>query len=145
MLGIFNTWSAVGNFVNARILDRFGRVRLLFCGLVSPLRTLPWPPKTANVELHQSGAILSLILHTIMVALYSGTENRVGRGFGIFFVYLYTTCYAFCLDATSYVYCAEIFPAHMRTTGMAICIVAYFAPALRKSLLCHASFNLNII
>lgn len=67
-----------------------------------------------------------------MVARYAGTPNRVGCGFGVFFVYLYTTFYGFCLDVTCYVYCAEIFPTYMRPTGMAVSIVSYFAPALRK-------------
>lgn len=65
-----------------------------------------------------------------MVALFAGTSNSVGCGFGIFFVYLYTTFYAFCLDVTSYIYCAEIFPTYMRTTGMAVAIISYYAAAL---------------
>lgn len=78
----------------------------------------------------QTGAVISLTLFTVMVARYAGTGNRVGCGFGIFFVFLFTTCYAGCLDVTSYVYCSEIFPTNMRTTGMGVAIVAYFAPAL---------------
>lgn len=83
----------------------------------------------------KAGAILSLTLYTVMVARYAGTTNKVGCGFGVFFVYLYATFYAFTLDSTSYVYCAEIFPAFIRATGMAVCIVAYFVPALRTWLL----------
>lgn len=74
-----------------------------------------------------------------MVAQYAGTGNRMGCGFGVLFVYLYTTFYGFCLDVTSYVYCAEIFPTYMRTTGMAVSIISYFAPALRMLLHFSAS------
>lgn len=68
-----------------------------------------------------------------MVALFSGSNNKVGCGFGIFFVYLYTTFYASSLDVTSYVYCAEIFPTYMRTTGMGVSIIGFFGAALGKS------------
>ncbi|KAF9889092.1 hypothetical protein FE257_008069 [Aspergillus nanangensis] len=110
LLGVYNAWSAVGNFFNARMIDKVGRKRLLFWGLL--------------------GSCISLSLYTAMVARYAGTSNRIGCGFGVLFVYLYTTFYAFCLDVTSYVYCAEIFPTYMRPTGMAISIISYFAPAL---------------
>ncbi|KAL2832188.1 putative sugar transporter [Aspergillus pseudoustus] len=110
LLGIYNLWSAVGNYFNARMIDRVGRKRLLFWGLL--------------------GALVALSLYTAMVARYAGTANRVGCGFGVLFVYLYTTFYGFCLDVTCYVYCAEIFPTYMRPAGMAVSIISYFAPAL---------------
>lgn len=93
----------------------------------------------------QLGSSISLSLYTAMVARYSGTTNRVGCGFGVFFVYLYTTFYGFCLDVTCYVYCAEIFPTYMRPTGMAISIVSYFAPALRKIRFLGAVMRQNVL
>ncbi|EXJ66148.1 uncharacterized protein A1O5_10764 [Cladophialophora psammophila CBS 110553] len=120
LLAVYNTWSAVGNFTNALMLDHFGRKRLLLVGL--------------------TGSVFALTLYTIMVARYAGTSNRVGCGFGVFFVYLYTTFYGFCLDSTSYVYCSEIFPAYMRTTGMAVSIIGYFAPALLFGQLAPTAF-----
>lgn len=34
LLGIYDAWSAVGNFFNAKMIDRVGRKNLLFWGLV---------------------------------------------------------------------------------------------------------------
>ncbi|KAL2704463.1 hypothetical protein AAEP93_005534 [Penicillium crustosum] len=121
LLGIYDAWSAVGNFFNAKMIDRVGRKNLLFWGLL--------------------GSVICLSLYTAMVAQYAGTGNRVGCGFGVLFVYLYTTFYGFCLDVTSYVYCAEIFPTYMRTTGMAVSIISYFAPALLFAEIAPTAFS----
>ena len=43
---------------------------------------------------------------TAMVATYGGTNNKVGNGFGVFFLYAFVTFYGSCIDAVSYVYCS---------------------------------------
>jgi hypothetical protein len=70
--------------------------------------------------------------YTIMVALYASSTNRVGCGFGIFFLYLYTTFFGGCLDVTGYVYWTEIFPTYARAAGVSISIVSFFATGLGK-------------
>lgn len=62
-----------------------------------------------------------------MVATYGGTGNRVGNGFGVFFLFCFVTFYATCVDPISYVYCAEIFPTKFRAQGMAVSVTGLFA------------------
>jgi hypothetical protein len=71
-----------------------------------------------------------LVCFTAMVAKFGGTNNKVGNGFGVLFLYLYVTFYDSCIDAVSYVYCAEIFPTHMRAQGVAASIMGLFAMTL---------------
>lgn len=69
-----------------------------------------------------------------MVARYGGTDNKVGNGFGVFFLFLFVTFYGSCVDAISYVYCSEIFPTNMRAKGMALAVMGLFAMTLSKFL-----------
>jgi hypothetical protein len=47
------------------------------------------------------GDLVSLTLFTVMVAKYSDTTNRVGEGFGVFFLFVFVFFYASCIDACS--------------------------------------------
>lgn len=88
---------------------------------------------TNGVAFLQTGCACMLVLFTAMVAKYGGTTNKVGNGFGVLFLYLYVTFYASCIDAVTYVYCAEIFPTHMRAQGVSAAIIGLFAMTLSKS------------
>ncbi|KAH8587766.1 general substrate transporter [Bisporella sp. PMI_857] len=110
LYAVYTSWAAVLNWVSSRIIDRFGRVKLLVIGLI--------------------GCVLALSCYTAMVATFGGTTNRVGNGFGVFFLYCFITFYAGFVDATSYVYCSEIFPTHMRATGMGASICGLFGMTL---------------
>ncbi|KAL2851878.1 general substrate transporter [Aspergillus pseudoustus] len=94
------TWAAFMNFWASRIMDKVGRTRLLISGLC--------------------GCSVAIICEMAMVAKFSGTSDRVGNGFGVFFLFFYVTIYGLCLDATCYVYCVEIFPTHIRAMGTGI-------------------------
>jgi hypothetical protein len=76
-----------------------------------------------------------LTIFTAMVATYSGTSNKVGNAFGVVFLFLFATFFASCVDATSYVYCSEIFPTHLRTSGVAASIFGLFSMTLSKQVL----------
>jgi hypothetical protein len=104
LYAIYLTWAAALNYFSATIMDRVGRVRLLLGGLI--------------------GCSIMIICEMAMVAQFSGTANKIGNAFGVVFLFLYVGVYAVCLDATIYVYSAEIFPTHMRATGMGLCIFA---------------------
>lgn len=104
LYAIYLTWAAALNYLSATIMDRVGRVRLLLSGLI--------------------GCSIMIICEMVMVARFSGTANKIGNAFGVVFLFLYVGVYAACLDATIYVYSAEIFPTHMRATGMGLCIFA---------------------
>lgn len=67
-----------------------------------------------------------------MVAVYGGTSNKVGNGFGVFFLFVFVTFYGAFVDAISYVYCSEIFPTSIRATGMGFSVVGLFSMTLSK-------------
>ncbi|KAH8595049.1 general substrate transporter [Bisporella sp. PMI_857] len=110
LYSLYTSWAAFLNWVSSMIVDRFGRRRLLIFGFV--------------------GCTCMLICFTAMVATFSETDNKVGNAFGVVFLFLFVTFYASCVDATSYVYCSEIFPTHMRAQGVAASIFGLFAMTL---------------
>jgi MFS family permease len=76
------------------------------------------------------GCSLALSGFAAMVAEFGGTMNKVGNGFGVFFLYLFVTFYGGSLDASSYVYCAEIFPTSIRPQGVGISVAGLFIMTL---------------
>lgn len=81
-----------------------------------------------------------LICFTAMVASFAETGNKIGNAFGVVFLFLFVTFYASCVDATSYVYCSEIFPTHLRASGVAASIFGLFSMTLSKSILNPLSY-----
>lgn len=75
-----------------------------------------------------------MTIYTALVARYSGTSNKAGQAVAVLFLYLFVTFYASCVDAVSYVYCAEIFPTEIRATGMSAAVATLFATTLRRSI-----------
>lgn len=71
-----------------------------------------------------------LICFTAMVASFAGTTNKAGNAMGVVFLYLFVTFYASCFDATSYVYCSEIFPTSLRAQGVSASIFGLFSMTL---------------
>ncbi|EXL91361.1 general substrate transporter [Fusarium oxysporum II5] len=106
----YNSLAAFMNWVNSLILDRFGRIRIMVIGLI--------------------GCSLSLCGFTAMVAEFVGTSNKVGNGFGVFFLYLFVFFYGGTMDASSYVYCAEIFPTSIRAQGVGFSVAGLFMMTL---------------
>jgi len=47
-----------------------------------------------------------------------GNTNKAGQGACIAFMFLFVTFYGFGVDVSSYVYCSEIFPTHVRAKGV---------------------------
>ncbi|KZT57700.1 sugar transporter family protein [Calocera cornea HHB12733] len=107
MLGAaYVTVATAANFFASFIMDRVGRVRLLIIGL--------------------TGCMISLACESAMTAQYAGTSNATGNAFGVVFIFFFIFFYASGIDATSYVYCSEIFPTHIRSQGMAFSMVGTF-------------------
>ncbi|CAK7213533.1 hypothetical protein SBRCBS47491_001832 [Sporothrix bragantina] len=74
-----------------------------------------------------------LAVEVALDALYTGvTENRNEAGLraGVFFLFLYITCYGCCIDANTFVYCSEIFPSHFRSYGTAWSLSILFLSAM---------------
>jgi MFS family permease len=65
-----------------------------------------------------------------MVATFGGTTNRVGNGFGVFFLFLFVFFYGGSMDATSYVYCSELFPTQIRAQGTGFSVAGLFTATL---------------
>ncbi|KAJ5507275.1 general substrate transporter [Penicillium freii] len=61
-----------------------------------------------------------------MVAEFSGTSNKIGNGFGVFFLYLFVTFFGGSMDASSYVYYAGIFPTSIRAQGVGVSVSGLF-------------------
>ncbi|KAH7907374.1 general substrate transporter [Hygrophoropsis aurantiaca] len=111
MLGAtYVTVATAANFVASLIMDRVGRVRLLIIGL--------------------TGCMVFLSLECAMEALYVGTTNHMGNSLGVLFIFCFICFYAGGIDATSYVYCSEIFPTHIRSQGMAVSMAGTFLPTI---------------
>lgn len=117
----FDTWASVMNFINSLILDRFGRIRILAIGVI--------------------GCALSIVLEAAMVGKYAGTDNKVGNGFGVLFLYVFVTFYGGCMDVTTYVYCSEIFPTRVRAQGVGFSVSGLFLTALIYTEAAPTAFN----
>lgn len=71
-----------------------------------------------------------LTCFTALVATYSGSDNKVASGFGVFFVFAFVGFYGGFCDAVSWIYCSEIFPTYARARGFAFSVSGFLATAL---------------
>lgn len=62
----------------------------------------------------------------ILLALYKGSDNRAGQAAAVFFLFIHVGFYSVCIDATTYIYCTEIFPSHLRARGSSLSISGLF-------------------
>lgn len=92
------TLSFPGNVFTALFIDRFGRRRFMLIGI--------------------SGILITLILEAVMQARYLGTSNTAGQKAAVFFIFLFIFFWSSFIDASQYLYLAEIFPTHIRSSGM---------------------------
>lgn len=60
-----------------------------------------------------------------VIATYTGTDNAVALKVGIASFFFFLAFWAGFCDTTIYVYCAEIFPNHLRAKGMAWSIAVF--------------------
>ncbi|KIX93907.1 uncharacterized protein Z520_10244 [Fonsecaea multimorphosa CBS 102226] len=120
---IYNSWAGFLNFINSLLIDRFGRIRIISIGI--------------------SGGIFAVIMVTAMVANFGGPDNtnRAGAGMGVFFMFLFATFYASCVDATSYVYCSEIFPTNIRAQGVGFSVSSLFIMTTIYTSVAGPAFN----
>ncbi|EJU04808.1 general substrate transporter [Dacryopinax primogenitus] len=110
MLGAgYVTVAAAANFLASFIMDYLGRCSILSSEVIG-----------------LSGCMLSLACESAMTAQYAGTSNKAGNAWGVVFIFIFIFFYAGGIDATSYVYCSEIFPTHIRSQGMAFSMLGTF-------------------
>lgn len=102
----------LGNVVAATaLMDRFGRRVCLLIGIAG------------------TGACLAF--EAALTKYYVGAEppNKVGLGFGTFFIFLFVVFYATFIDAQQYVIVSEAFPMEFRSIGVALSLFAQTAAA----------------
>lgn len=102
----WTSFTIIGNTWTALYIDRFGRRTFLLIGA--------------------SGCIVSVIFLAALTAQYLDTTNTAGLRGAVFFVFFYIFWWCFFVDATQYVYLAEIFPNHLRSQGVALGLTFFY-------------------
>ncbi|RFU24186.1 hypothetical protein B7463_g12152, partial [Scytalidium lignicola] len=112
LLGLWLLSTVPGNMVNGLFIDKVGRRTFILIGLV--------------------GLVVCLVGETVITAVFvdTGSTNKVGLGFGVFFIFLYVMFYAVCLDATQYLIPSEIFPMEVRSFGMSFSVMGQWLSAM---------------
>lgn len=100
------TFSVFGNVWTALYIDRFGRRTFILTGAI--------------------GCTVSMVFLCALSGKYLGTSNIAGLRGAVFFLFFFVFWWCFFLDATQYVYIAEIFPSHLRTQGVAFGISSFY-------------------
>ncbi|KAK4950817.1 hypothetical protein LTR10_010810 [Elasticomyces elasticus] len=77
-----------------------------------------------------AGCLVTTACLCAMIAEYAGTTNRVGNGFGIFFIFLYLAFQGTGCDTTMYLWVSEIFPTEIRSIGMGFSLFGQFVATL---------------
>jgi sugar porter (SP) family MFS transporter len=96
----WTSFTIIGNTWTALNVDRFGRRTFMLIG--------------------SCGCITSVIFLCALTAEYLGGTNKAGLNAAVFFIFFYIFWWCFFIDATQYVYLAEIFPNHLRSQGVAL-------------------------
>ncbi|KAJ7489194.1 general substrate transporter [Mycena latifolia] len=101
LAAIYGTVGVTINFLSINLVDRFGRVKLL-CGA-------------------SAGLCLDLIYSAVMSHIYANSDNKIGKGFAILGVYMFTAIYYLGINSTTWLYGVEILPIFLRSkvTGLA--------------------------
>jgi hypothetical protein len=69
-------------------------------------------------------------VETALVARFAGSDNKVGNGFAVLFLFLFVAFYAACIDNTAFVFCAEIFPTTYRAKGVSLGLFVYYLSSI---------------
>ncbi|OAG37865.1 hypothetical protein AYO21_07971 [Fonsecaea monophora] len=108
MLSLMNLLCIFGNLSCSILVDRVGRRRYMLIGIV--------------------GLIVCLAGEAAMTARFveTGSTNKVGLGFGVFFIFLFVLFYSGFCDATMYIIPSEIFPMVVRSFGISFSVMGQF-------------------
>lgn len=102
----------LGNFAGAVLfMDRYGRKNIFMIGIAT------------------TAACLAAEATLTKYFVQTNSNNRIGLGFGVFFIFLYVVFFASCMDAQQYVIASETFPMEFRSIGVAISLAAQYCAA----------------
>lgn len=102
----WTSFTLIGNTWTAMYVDRVGRRTCLLIGSI--------------------GCLVSVVCLCALTAEYLGSNNTAGLRAGVFFVFFFIFWWCFFIDATQYVYVAEIFPNHLRSQGVALGLSSFY-------------------
>lgn len=102
----FNSLTIFGNSWTAFSVDRFGRRTYLLTGTI--------------------GCLVSLVFLCALSAEYLDSQYMPGLRAAVFFMFFFIFWWSFFMDATQYVYVAEIFPNHIRPQGVALGLTVFY-------------------
>lgn len=123
------TVSIAGNSFTSLFVDRIGRVRLL--SKQSPFCHLHVLSLTALfLVIGFIGIVCVLIGEMICLALLENTQSFGLSVAAIFFLFGHIAFFSSCIDATTYIYASEIFPTHLRATGLSLSVSGLFISSL---------------
>ncbi|CAE6537396.1 unnamed protein product [Rhizoctonia solani] len=104
--GAYGTVGPIANLISLWKVDSWGRTRSLFWGAI--------------------GLVVDLTLVMTLTRFYAGTENSVGQGFIIAFIFCYTFIFYLGFNSVTWTYGAEVLPVHIRSKGNALAAFSHF-------------------
>jgi sugar porter (SP) family MFS transporter len=102
----WTSFTLIGNTWTAFYVDRVGRRTCMLIGSI--------------------GCTVSVICLCALTAQYLGADNIAGLRGAVFFVFFFIFWWCFFIDATQYIYVAEIFPNHLRSQGVALGLSSFY-------------------
>ncbi|KAL1696619.1 general substrate transporter [Schizophyllum commune] len=104
--GVYGTVGALMNIISINLVDRLGRVKLLFFA--------------------SAGMCIDLIYSAVMAREFTDSDNKVGKGFAILGIYMYTAIYYTGINSTTWLYGVEILPISLRSRVTGIASTSHF-------------------
>ncbi|KAH9905167.1 general substrate transporter [Xylariomycetidae sp. FL2044] len=107
LAAVWGTCAFVSNAIAINFLpDRWGRRKMLLAGI--------------------SCVIVTEIYAAVMQRSFQHTDNRVGKGFAIFGIYLFAVCYYSLINSVTWLYGAEVLPMNIRSKVMGVAAAAHY-------------------
>lgn len=73
-----------------------------------------------------AGCLFALIMEMWLLGVYQNSSNKSGQAAAVSFLFIHVTFYSVCIDATTYIYCTEIFPNYLRSRGSSMSVSGLF-------------------
>lgn len=87
------------------------------------------------------GIVCVLIGESIVLSLLEKKSSFTLSAVAIFFLFGHIAFYSSCIDATTYIYAAEIFPTHLRAIGISASLSGLFLASLTFTQAATSAFS----